>query len=154
IASFAILISVLCGSVREAVLLTYIAEILWLAAPTLCEGFATFGPNAVAEWAGMVGGAISVANPITALWALDTLPPTIVADFAKTMVIQLGISALLVALAAMLLRPAAQGSGPFGWKLAPVAFLLSRRRLLPRPGCRMRPVLWKEMHVAKSRVLT
>jgi hypothetical protein len=48
----------------------------------------------------------------------------------------------------------AKGAGPFGWRLGFVSFLLSRRRLLPRPGCGVRPVLWKEMHVARSRVLT
>jgi hypothetical protein len=76
------------------------------------------------------------------------------ADFRRTMSVQVGIGLSFVAIAATLLRPSAKGAGPFGWRLAPVSFLLSRRRLLPRPGCGVRPVLWKEMHVSRSRVLT
>jgi len=154
IASMAMLISVVSASLRPAVLWTYIAEILWLAAPAFLTAVAAYATPTVSEWAGAISGLFAMTSPVSAIAELDTLPATIVGDFLKTMLVQLGLGAVLVAMAAALLRPAASGAGPFGWRLASVSFLLSRRRLLPRPGCGVRPVLWKEMHAARSRVLT
>jgi len=154
IASVALLISVISAGVRQTVVLAYVAEILWLAAPSLCEWVANYATPSVGAWVELLSGLFAMTSPVSALGETSTLPATIVVDFLTTMLVQLGLGALLIAVAAALLRPVARGAGPFGWRLAPVSFLLSRRRLLPRPGCGARPVLWKEMHVARSRVLT
>ncbi len=153
IASVAMLISVISASLRQAVLWTYIAETLWLAAPPLFDAAVAHATPKVSEWAGFCGGLCAMTSPVSVLGELGTLPATIVGDFLRTMLVQGGLGALFVVVAASLLRPVASGAGPFGWRLAPVNFLLSRRRLLPRPACGDRPVLWKEMHVARSRVL-
>ncbi len=153
IASAAMLISVVSDNLRQAVLWTYVAEILWLAAPALFGGIAAYATPTASAWAELIARHCAMTSPFSILTELNTLPPTIVGDFLRTMLVQLGLGAVLVAVAASLLRPVARGAGPFGWRLAPVSFLLSRRRLLPRPACGERPVLWKEMHVARSRVL-
>ncbi len=153
IASVAMLISVISASLRQAVLWTYVAEILWLAAPAFFDRVAAYATPTVSEWSGLIAVLLAMTSPFSVLTELNTLPPTIVGDFLRTMLVQLGLGAVLVAVAALLLRPVASGAGPFGWRLAPVTFLLSRRRLLPRGACGERPVLWKEMHVARSRVL-
>jgi len=154
IASAAMMISVVTGGLHPAVLWTYLVEALWLGAPLLLSGVAAFAPPLVSEWAGSIASLVALTSPFSVLEELATLPATIVGDFLTVMLVQLGLGVLLVITAAALLRPVAQGAGPFGWRLAPVSFLLSRRRLLPRPHCGERPVLWKEMHVARSRVLT
>jgi ABC-type transport system involved in multi-copper enzyme maturation permease subunit len=154
LASMSMLISVLSAGVRQAVLCAYVAEIVWLAAPVLCDGIAAYATPATREVASTVGGFFAMTSPISVLWELATLPATMVGDFFTTMLVQLGLAGVLVATSAALLRPVAKGTGPFGWRLAPVSFLLSRRRLLPRPICGIRPVLWKEMHVARGRVVT
>jgi ABC-type transport system involved in multi-copper enzyme maturation permease subunit len=154
IASTAMVISALSADVRQAVIWTYAAEILWLAAPPLIDGIAAIVHSSVREWASWAGNLWAITSPIPALWEVTTLPPTIVRDLGTTMLVQLGLAMSFIVLAAAVLRPLAKGAGPFGWRLGPVSFLLSRRRLLPRPNCGPRPVLWKEMHVARSRVLT
>jgi len=153
IAAVAMLISVISANLRQAVLWTYAAEILWLAVPALCYGVAAYATPTFSEWANSIGGLFAMTSPVAVLTELNTLPATIVADFLTTMLVQVGLGALLLGASASLLRPVANGTGPFGWRLPPVTFLLSRTRLLPRPACGERPVLWKEMHVARSRVV-
>jgi ABC-type transport system involved in multi-copper enzyme maturation permease subunit len=154
IASMAILISIMSASVRQAVLWTYIIEGLWLAAPVLCDGVASYATPILSEWAGFFGDLFALTSPVLVLEEIWIVPPTIATDFLKTILVQLSLGALFIITAAALLRPVARGSGLFGWRPAPVSFLWSRRRLLPRPGCGERPVLWKEMHFARSRVWT
>jgi ABC-type transport system involved in multi-copper enzyme maturation permease subunit len=154
IASLAMLVSSMSASVRLAALWTYVAVIAWLLAPFILDGLADIVPVALHEPVGAAGDLFSLTNPVSVLSELTTLPPTLMADFLKTMLVQVGVGLSLVAITGALLRPMAKRAGPFGWRLAPVSFLLSRRRLLPRPACGIRPVLWKEMHVARSRVLT
>jgi ABC-type transport system involved in multi-copper enzyme maturation permease subunit len=152
--SLAILISALSPGVRQAVLATYVVEILWLAAPALCDGIGAISPAAVRDWSAALGGLCAMITPANVLFELNTLPATIAGDFMTTILLQIGLGMSFVAVTAALLRPVAKGAGVFGWRLAPVSFLLSRRRLLPRPRCGTRSVVWKEMHVARSRVVT
>ncbi len=154
IGSLAILVSALSASVRQAVLWTYVFEILWLAAPSVFTDFSAVAGPALRDCASSIGGLVGMTSPVSVLWEMSTLPPTIVRDFVTTMLVQLGLGGLFLGTAAAALRPMAKGAGPFGWRLGPVRFLLSRRRLLPRRPCGARPVLWKEMHVAHSRVVT
>jgi hypothetical protein len=67
--------------------------------------------------------------------------------------VQVGLSLVLAVGSAALLRPLLRGAGSSRWPAALRSFLMSRRRLLPRPRCGEHPMLWKEGHSARTTVL-
>jgi ABC-type transport system involved in multi-copper enzyme maturation permease subunit len=160
IAAIAIFVSTLSDRPLRAIMATYLLVIAWLVLPFLPNPFGTGpGPPAIAS---RLGEGVAVVQR----WAGTTNPLSVVGEIAKSlsdelvvplvwmMATQVGIAALLIVVAAAMLRPLARRAGTSASRFNLFAFLLSRRSLLPRRACSDRPMLWKECHVARISVLT
>jgi ABC-type transport system involved in multi-copper enzyme maturation permease subunit len=150
IACIAILVSTLSGHPRHAVLFAYVIVAAWLVAPAFADEVRPWLKPPLARVAVIFRDTIALTTGQSVMAELPVNAPFVVGDVARTILVQLGLGTLLVGSAAALLRPVSRRAGLFGWRFVPLVYLLSRRRLLPRPSCGTRPVLWKEMHLARS----
>jgi ABC-type transport system involved in multi-copper enzyme maturation permease subunit len=156
IAATAMAVSMLSTRPGRAIAFTYMIEAGWMAVPFLIERARDFGTGLVgwlAQWAWPVELALGLTNPIYVSHHWGSNPRASDWPLIRTMAVQVGLSLLLVAGSAAILRPMVRGAGPFGWRVAPMSFLLSRRRLLPRSRCGDQPMVWKECHAARTTIL-
>src|SRR5262249_3228906 len=139
-----------------AITSTYVIVAGWMAGPFLLKWARLFGGGLMgwlARGARPLEAALGLTNPLYVFTQRSTDPHATARDLILTMAVQGGLSLALVAGSAAILRPLVRGAGPFGWRVATWSFLLSRRRLLPRPPCGDKPMVWKECHDARTTIL-
>jgi ABC-type transport system involved in multi-copper enzyme maturation permease subunit len=156
IGAFSVFVSLYSQRPREAVAAVYSAEILWLAGPFLVKsllpwsrlppGFVYDAVQTGCNWVGMTSPLFVVfSRPIWMGMSALTWYTTILWMIGS----QIGVGAIFTLIAVARLRPVcrAEGSGQtrFGR-----AWLLTKRRLLPRPPCGSDPLMWKELFVART----
>lgn len=150
LAGVSLLVSVYCRKVREAILVVYLFELLWLVGlPLVLQmlrwgwpgGYVVIGP--VLDWA-------FATSPVWTWW--ESLRQAGAGPLFQavgwTVGLQVGLGALFVALAAMRLRPVYQRQSAEGPRR-----VIAGRRLTPRPTRRpllgFTPMMWKELHVGR-----
>jgi ABC-type transport system involved in multi-copper enzyme maturation permease subunit len=152
VASLSIWVSTNSRRVRDAVLGTYLLVLGWLTVPWMVESLRFMSPY-VYEILGPVNKLVLASSPFATVGLM--IGPSVVRgsmDWSPLLYMvaaQIGASALLVFLSIWRLRPIfqKQGDAPAraGW------FRRRRRlRLIRRPDCGDRPMIWKEMHLSRS----
>jgi len=137
LAGLSILVSVVARRARDAILVTYLLELMWLLAPSLLAAslFGAF-PEAYARIA-PINDWLIASNPLTMVGPLGVgaIPPR---DYgvARMCGVQASAGLLCVSLAVFRLRRGFRGQG--------AARLSKRRRWFARRPCGDDPMLWKE----------
>jgi ABC-type transport system involved in multi-copper enzyme maturation permease subunit len=156
IAATAMAVSLVSTRPGRAITATYVIAVGWMAVPFLIERARKFNGGLVgwlAQWAWPLESALGLTNPMYVTSHRGADPRALAWVLIVTMGVQVGLSLVLVAGSAAMLRPWIRGAGLFGWRVAPLSFLLSRRHLLPRPRCGEKPMAWKECHSARTTLL-
>lgn len=163
-----VLVSTLSRRVRQAVLISYIFLVAWQLAPSFLLGVGKSGlfPQTypwiepIVHWVGLTTPLYAFADAAMRMRGSRLITSLAVEQFAWMVGLQLGMAALMIALAVWRLRPAFrrhEATQPrrkwFEWK--DKASRASRPpRWLARPDCGDDAMGWKERHFARSDVFT
>jgi ABC-type transport system involved in multi-copper enzyme maturation permease subunit len=155
VAATAIVVSSLSERPRRAIFGAYLIVAGWTALPLLIMLARSFGPaHQLARSAWPIEDAIRFSNPLYVFFDTRGLGrPALGQQLLSSMSAHLTIGVLLILTASAILRPSLRRSGPFGWRWAPLIFLLSKRSLLPRSSCGDYPMVWKECNLARTSIL-
>jgi ABC-2 family transporter protein len=153
LAGLSIWVSTIANKVREALVLAYMIELVWLAAPPIIDAVTRFKAPALYPWVKPVNDLLLASLPHQAIWQLGgggggpSLAPIV-----WMIGLQLIYGALFVALSVWRLRPIfrAQEGRENRWGRLGASLQRWRWRLLPRPACGTQPMLWKELFVSQS----
>src|SRR5439155_8882543 len=108
----------------------------------------------VSHWAWPLESALGATNALYVFAHRSGNPHATARELVATIGVQVALGTALLLGSVAVLRPLMRRAGVFGWRMAPLSFLLSRRRLLPRPTCGESPMVWKECHVVRTTVLS
>ncbi len=160
LASLTMLVSCLAKRVRDAIFGAYMLILGWITFPYLVMGF--FNINSVLlkiyEWIAPANELLVYCNPFRLIAVLAENPRRDLVEVGLVFAGHWAISATVIILAAVLFRPIARSleSGASGTKRI-IPRLRGRdktekpkrrrprARLIKRPPCRSRPMLWKEL---------
>ena len=159
LAAVSILVSTFARRPRDAVISVYMLEMIWLFGPSLAtsifpaiggawqDAFAWVRP--VVDWVGWS----SPLHVLTRSPVMYTSGPNAIFEWVLWMIgLQVAYGSGCVVVALFWLRPGFRREGAREGRLARV--LNWRVRLLRRPACGDDPMVWKEMHCARSSPMT
>jgi ABC-type transport system involved in multi-copper enzyme maturation permease subunit len=149
LASLSILVSAVSRRARDAIVVVYILEVVWLAAPwVLAVTLGTTNPETLRLLTRLATGTVAGLDPFQ-LAGLARPTPDLLARLAWMAGLQTTVGLVFVALAVWRLRP----SYASGDRVRLVSASMSSGRFLPRlfgrPGMGDDPLAWKERHVAR-----
>ncbi len=147
LAGLSILVSVVARRARDAILVTYLLELVWLFAPPILAANLPDNLPVVAARVATINDWLVASNPLTLIESLGigTSPP-VAYQVAWMCGLQGSAGLLCVALAVFRLRPGFRNEG--------AARQGKGRRWLARRPCGDDPMLWKERHAAGFRGVT
>jgi ABC-type transport system involved in multi-copper enzyme maturation permease subunit len=154
LAGLSILISTSVRRVRDAILVVFVLEAVWLIAPILIEEVFR------AEWPALhavlspANSWVLASNPFFASAQGSRLGPSLTEALLWMIGLQLGGGLVCILLAVWRLRPDFRQEPGGSWTARLAKSLSGRRRWLPRPECGDEPMLWKERHVSRLRGIT
>jgi ABC-type transport system involved in multi-copper enzyme maturation permease subunit len=161
LAALSILVSTFAKRPRDAVVTTYMLELLWLFVPAIASwAFPAIGGTwgALYEWMRVVNEWVGLSSPFYVLSHFSSPITGALASIESATFwmigLQLALSTFFVALAVLWLRPGFRREGSTAPRSGRFRGLFKARRLLPRPRCGDAPMLWKELHVARSSRMT
>lgn len=148
LAGLSILVSTVTRRARDAILATYLLELVWLGVPPLLEAWLSFAYPAVHAFLGTALGWALAMNPVAKLdlWLNGGVGTGPVVAWMCGLQVAAGTAA--VALAVLRLRAGFRDEGAERQGIV-ARIITGRRRLFARPACGDHPMLWKECHVAR-----